>query len=173
MALKGLVHRLTHFRVPCRSRPLKSTETLCEAYLLTLKHQPEGQGPAEIPSRDGGWWLPSSCSPFALVKPAGAAFRSRVCSALGWYHLYTPVLFCPRQQAPSSGSALPYSRAPTSLGGELSHAFSAPVWAAPIRGCPFITRLWRPAGLTFIPASHETITMERQFLADCHPHSIA
>ena len=96
----------------------------------------------------------------ALVNPADAVLCMGFLFCFGGCHLYTPFLFCSSQQAPSSGCPLPHSRAPPSPGGELLHV------SAPTQGCPL-------DHLACIPGPVRLLTMERQCLADCHPHSIA
>ena len=137
---------------------MKSTRLASEAYLLVLKHQPERQGPAGIPCRDGGWRVPPSCSS-ALVNPADAVFCMWFLFVWG-----VPSLYSVSVGLQPAGTILRLSSATlqsTSISWRgLLHVL------APTQGCPLIT--WH----AFL-GPVRLLTVERQFLANCHPHSIA
>lgn len=73
MASKG--NRLTCPSAQRKRSHLKSTQILCERDpFVNLKLSLEGQEPARILSRDGGWQVPFSHSSSTLLKPAAVFF---------------------------------------------------------------------------------------------------
>ena len=100
--------RLTHPSAQHRSNYLRSAQILCEGdSFANFKVLVWGIGACWILSGDGGYWVPSSCSPFALLNLAVTILFSfyfffYFFSFFGRCHLCNPPLPYFSQWEPSS-----------------------------------------------------------------------